>query len=303
MKRNSNIKLMRVADGFLPAALLIASLTSQNSPAFTLAICSLAVEALSLFSSHGVRIAFARQPAMRDVRGSVKCALLLQCLATAIAAAGQWLIIHKDSASILPLIGAAGLLNIEHTFYEYLAATGDRRSATLCQALAALLTLTGLLLADTNPTITPWIPAMAGLSAIMACAVSAVMGDGLRGKMNAQVLRCAPRAALQGMFYPLVAFVMVWFFLPTHALGTVFAGLTLYELCRTPFRRSRLETPTMNRALAATLLICAAALIALRFVPALSAAIAPHTSTVLSLLWMLIAASGCAFAVFGNINV
>ena len=293
MKRISNIKMMRVADGFLPAALLIASLTSQNSPAFTLAICSLAVEALSLFSSHGVRIAFARQPVMRDVRGSVKCALLLTLAGAALAVGAAALFFKGEWARMRPVIAAGCLLNIEHIFYEYMYAIGDRRSASLSRGITAILTLAGLLLAGSQPL---WIVGTAGLSAIVALVISLVMGDGTRGRPDATVARVAPRAAIQTALYPVAALTAILLFHPVNYSFAFFAGLALYELCKTPFRRSAMEAKCFNRALLIVIGLCAlgTVLFAMGIIKDARLTILPATCAA-----VLIAAV-CALGLYGN---
>ena len=298
-KSKSNIKLLRAADGFVPAALLAASFFGRGRSALTLALAFLLVEALSLFSAHGVRIAFAAQPSMRDVRGSVKCALLLQVAAAAVSSAILLLFFRERSAALLPFLGAGWLLNIEHTFYEYLVAAGDKRSATLCQALAAMFMLTGLLMAA-DAAQNAWIPAMAGISAAVAFVVGAVMGDGLKGRLNAQVVRSAPRAALQGFAYPLAAALASRFLLPSFSCGAILAGLTLFELCRTPFRRSRTEAPPLNRSLLIVSGIAAIALSAIRFLPFLPDFLLAQKEEIAAFSALLLTAAVVVFCLYGN---
>ena len=291
---------MRLSDGFVPAALLAASLAGGAGPAFRLALAAFAVGLLSLFSAFGARIAFARQPSIRDVRGSVKAALLLQLGGMAAACLIQALWIRRDGATWLPLLAAGGLLNIEHTFYEYLFAAGDRRGATLCQALAGLLVAAGLLLSGGDAG-SPWIPGTAGLSALVACVVSAATGGGRKGKINAAVVRCAPRAALQAAAYPLAAFG-VSRLLPVFFAPAFFAGLTLYALCRTPFRRSGPEAPPMNLALLITSAAALAVLLAVIIIPALPALFSSVREEIIACCAMILTACACAFAVYGSIR-
>ena len=310
MPSKKPMRLVRIPDAFLPAALAGASMIHPNSlSALQLAFASLIVAALSLFAGRGVRIAFARQPSIRHVRGSVKSALALTLLGDVLCCAAVYLFFRQRMASILPLIAAGGLLNIEHVFYEYMYAIGDKRSAALSRGLTALFMLAGLLLAGGDLSRPLWPVVMAGLSALAALVVSLVMGDGARGKPNAAVLRVAPIAALQTALYPAAALAL-HFALHTDRVGMpFFAGLTLYELCKTPFRRSPSESRPFNRAL---LIVCGAAallwalltqtgllpMLEKKCPPALMALVGQLPSACV----LLAVAALCALALFGNVG-
>ena len=286
-------RLVRVPDAFLPATLAAFSILRPDSlSALLLYIATLIISALSLFAGRGIRIAFARQPAIRHVRGSVKCALLLTLAGAALSFLAARLLRHP-MADALPLIAAGTLLNIEQIFYEYMYAIGDRRSAALSRSLTALFILTGLLLSEENAL---WLVGMAGLSALVSIIVSLVMGDGVRGRLDATVVRCAPRAALQTALYPAAA-LGIYFALRPERIGLpFFAGLTLYELCKTPFRRSPLEARPLNKYL---LVACAAA--ALGMIAARIASLR-WNSIPFMVCAMLLTAALCAFMLFGNIR-
>ena len=76
----------------------------------------------SLATADGLRAAFATQPSMKYVQGSVLIALIAQIPGAALALLALWLI--PDTKLLLPLIPCGMLLNIEHVFYEYLFAIG-----------------------------------------------------------------------------------------------------------------------------------------------------------------------------------
>lgn len=293
MHKYSNL---RPPDAILPIAFLAASILGHEPSALTLFVCALIIHALSLASSHGVQAAFAWQTSIKDVRGSVKAALLLQCAGFMISMALLPALLPDRRAALLPMLGAGWLLNIEHTFYEYLYAAGDGYSAALCQGLTGLFTLAGLSLAGGN-TKSPWIPGMAGLAASVALVIAIAMGDGATGRLNAQVLKCAPRAMIYSLLYP-AAFCAASRLvrLPSPAVP-FFAGLAVYALCRTPYRRARVEAAPMNRLL---LLLCAAAS---------AGALAEWYFTRSTLLrpfntacGAVILAAICAFAAFGNVS-
>ena len=85
-KMKHPLRLTRLSDAFVPLALAICALLLEPSISLRLFVGCFAVSALSLFSCFGVRDAFAMQPSMRSVRGTVKCALLLQIAGGIIAA-------------------------------------------------------------------------------------------------------------------------------------------------------------------------------------------------------------------------
>lgn len=297
MSRNNNHhSLLRLPDAILPAAVaLCCALRPDSYLTINLYIAWFAVAFLSLFASRGVRIAFARQPAIRHVRGSVKCALLLTLAggALAIGAAALWF--KGEWSRALPVIAAGCLINIEHIFYEYMYAIGDRRSAALSQSITAILTLAGLLLADSQPL---WLVGTAGLAALVSLVISFVMGDGVRGKLDATVARVAPRAALQTALFPAAALAAILLFHPVSYFFAFFAGLSLYEVCKTPFRRSEMEARGFNVALLVVIVICA-----LGIVPFATGIIKDAQLTIIPVACasMMLAAI-CAFVLFGNIK-
>ena len=255
MKRPN--RLIRIPDAFIPASLLVAALLGHALNAALFFTCYLALSLLSLFSGEGLRIAFASQPSLRGVRGSARCALLMQWLTIPVSALIAWpLGLHKDP-TLLPFLVAGGLFNIEHTFYEYLAAVGDNSSAALSHGLSALFLLTGLSLCggEGMPFQPLWLTGLSLLSALIGALFSLISGSFMKGRMNARVIAAAPRAAIQSLLYPAL-------FVPIALLpglrGTVAAfccGLIPWWLCRTPFRRTPSEAASMNRAL----LICCVA--------------------------------------------
>lgn len=293
-------RLLRIPDGFLPVAGIAVSLFGQGRLSLKLFAACFATGLFSLFSCRGVRIAFARQPSMRNVRGSVKCALLTQALGFLAVLAVRRALFGREDALSTPLIAAGLLLNIEHTFYEYLYAAGDSQSAAMCRLLTAAFMAAGMRLSlGPGGSIEPlWIPGAAGLSAAVALIVGGVLGGGLRGRINAQPIKDAPRAILHSALYPLAAAAAARLFGRagwTALAPSFFAGLTLFELCRTPFRRSLSESRPMGLALAA--IAAAAAICAglcLRF--ASPALIKPVCAACAA----LILAALCAFALFGR---
>ncbi|MBR1820179.1 MAG: hypothetical protein IJ769_01005 [Clostridia bacterium] len=302
------LRLVRVPDAFLPTALAISSVLRRSSnTALELYIAWFAVACLSLFASRGIRIAFARQPAIRHVRGSVKCALLITLAGGGVLVAALLLLGPERNPDPLPLVVAGCLLNIEHIFYEYMYAIGDGHSAALSRGLTALFTLVGLMLYETSQAFYPLrLVGMTALSALVSLIIGLVMGDGSKGRLDSTVIRCAPRAALQTAFYPAAAVALVLICDFNHYSFAFFVGLALYELCKTPFRRSPLEARPYNKSL---LIICSAAGL-LCFASALIPFTASGVENLWTWLWralpatcaMLIAAALCAFALFGNIQ-
>ena len=308
-KLKRTLRLTRPSDSFIPLSLAISSLVLEPTVSLRLFAACFAVSALSLFSCFGVRAAFAIQPSMRSVRGTVKLALLLQ-IAGGLIAALLCALFLKEERDAMPLIAAGLLLNIEHTFYEYLYATGDGRSAILSHTLAAAFLITGMALAmGPENSCDCWrITAMSGIAALVSLIISFVMGDGLKSRLNTQVIRCAPRAALQCALYPAVVALILWAMKSEACAFPFFAGLMLCALCRTPFRRSPLEAISLNRALLIAFAAAAALWAATTFIPALTS-IADAANPLSILLAQLplacvlvAAAAACSFALYGNIK-
>ena len=261
MKRIS-VRIMKSSDAFLPAALWIASLSGRASVSLWLFICYLAVKLCALATSDGLRRAFASQPSMRNVQGSAILALVLQIPGALIAA----LIVRltHQNVALYSLVACGLLLNIERVFYEYLYSISDDSSATALSAITAILTLIGLLLCAprsgelTLPAFEAAFPlTTTGIAALIGLIVSVLLGGKIKPKMNAEILRSAPHTMLQAAFYPAEAMALLLLIAPAISPALpLFSGLILYELCRSPFRRTPTESTPMNRAL---LIVCAAA--------------------------------------------
>ena len=302
-KRSSKMRLLRPTDAALPLAFLIAAIAGHGEAAAAICAAKLAAHTLGLSTAEGARIAFATQPSMRTARGTVKLALLLQCAGAVLCGVGAWLFRGELSAVKLLLLTAAGLLmNIGHVFYEYLFAAGEKRSAVLCELLTAILLLAGMLMSPapdltSDATEDVLYPLCAsGIGALVSAVIGLAIGGGLKGRLNPQVLKVAPRALLQSLLYPSLA-VAAMLLVPWVRLEPIafFAGLALYQLCRTPFRRSSLEGRTFNRAVIAIALFCAAAFGATR-IPALGAL--PFIGLIGQCALMLLLAAACVMALF-----
>lgn len=296
-KINPHARLIRIPDCFIPVA-LAASSVFQGPLTLKLYACWLATGLLALFTARGLRIAIATQPSVRTVRGSVACALIAQCVGLALALAACPFAEKRLNTSLLPFIIAGFLLNIEHMFYEFLHSLGDGRSATLSHGLSALFLAAGISL-STGPLNTQrlfLIPAMAGLSALVAAVVGLTLGGLRRGRLNAAVLRVAPRAALQTLLYPLLAGAAL-LIRPDIPFFPLFIGLAVFELCRTPFRRTFRESAPLFRLLAAAALAAALCV-------ALCYAIHMNDYAKMCLLTAggaVLAAALCACALFGRL--
>ena len=305
MKRKP--RLFRPADAFVPAAMLVACLLGREPLVFYVFLHHLVVGALGLAASRGARIAFATQPSLRDVRGTVFAAVCLQVGGGLLALLLGWAMFRGIPAS-WPFMLCGVLINIEHVFYEYLGAVGDRRSAAMSHGIAAMLLLTGMLLASPPHHTAPdswneaWVAGMAGLGALTGAALSLALGGGLRGRWNAGVLRCAGRAWLQLLLYPAAMFAALCAMderLPVeHPTAVLISGWVLYEACCTPFRRSPLEARPLNAALLAALAVAAVTGVCALLIPlpAPLAAWFPHVSVALAV------AALCAFALWGNLR-
>lgn len=296
MKNSSRCLAFRSSDAFVPAAFGIASVVGYERAAMRLYACCFAIHALSLFSSHGVRIAFARQPSIRQVRGSVKCALALQLTGAILMSILNALACRHGAFSPISMIVAGFLLNMEHTLYEYLFAVGDGWSASMCHFLTSIFLLTGFCMSGKRIDF-PFLPAFAMLSALVALTISIVMGDGAKGRVNACILRCLPRAAFNSTGYVLPAALCAALLFPSTSPSAFFSGLTLYELCRTPYRRTGIEAPFLNRALLSIVSTAVTVLVILWKVFGSSVRTAFSDAC-----GALIFASACSFVVFGSLS-
>lgn len=309
-RRLTRRRLVRPADAFLPLALLGACLCGSGMAAVFLCLCVLGARLCALSTAGSLRAAFALQPSMRDVQGSVKCALLAQPVGALLLAgilrcvSAEWL-----EPEGLMYIGAGLLLNLEHVFYEYLYSAGDGNSALLSRLITAALAFAGILLSGTQPIA---LPLSAGLAALAACAVSLASGGALKGRMNARPLRCAPPFMLQDALYPL-CFAGLMLLLPrvlpelAPSEGTLFpfdiaffAGLALYSLCRSAFRRSKQEARPMNVALAIVSAAAVLAALPALLLPGAAASLPAYAQAAPAVGGALLLAAACAFALFGN---
>lgn len=304
MRMRNRRGLCRPSDAFLPLALLAATLLGRDAAARWLFFALYGVKLLALATSNGLRTAFARQPAMRWVQGSALVSLLLQLAGAAAAAPLAALVPGAPPA--LALAGCGLLLNIEHVFYEYLFAVGDGRSAALSRGITAVLALSGLLLCVPPEWAAPpaafdpvWPLVTCGLSAGVAAVIGLCMGGRLKPRLNPEALRCAPASMLRTALYPALALAAtLWAGLPIATFLPLFAGLALYEPCRSAFRRTGPEVPPLLRAL---LIACGlAALIALPFV---TGWVAPDSALLRDIPWAcaaVVLAAGCGVGMYAG---
>lgn len=318
MKKLDKMRMIRPSDAFLPAALLIASALGKSDMAEYVFLEMWLIQLFALASARGLRLAFSEQPSMRRVRGSVKTALLLQ-IPGALLIAALYLVHNagRYSPSLMICIGAGLLLNIEHVFYEYLFATGDSHSAIMTRAVTSALTLGGLMMLSDNshggllPYGLEWLLGAAGISAAVSAIIGLTVGGPLKGRCNAQVLKCAPLSMLQTLVYPVAHFLlsMAWPGTSLRLARTalpLFAGMIVYELCRAPFRRTAMESRAMNR----TLLIIGAVALAgfgMCLVPAVQGALKGILKGCFNDLpaaaIMIAVGCICGFGMFGSVRM
>ena len=211
MKRKvpSRLRLLRPSDAFLPLALLLCSALGKSYTADTLFHYMLFCRLFGIASAIGLRQAFSLQPSMRRARGSVKVALLLQLLGAGITAGVEFWNNHGVFVPYtLIYTGIGTLLNIEHVFYEYLFAAGERRSATICRVITSTLVAGSALMTTYGNGLLPygleWMLGAALLSAVISAVIGLAIGGGLKGRLNTQVIACAPLAIVHCFIYPLI---------------------------------------------------------------------------------------------------
>lgn len=305
--------MVRLSDAFLPGAFLLTSLMGNSGIVENLFFVTFIARLLGLASARGLRQAFSEQPSMKKVRGSVIVALMLQMMGTVALLLADFLWNHVIIPTHFIYAAMALLLNMEHVFYEYLYATGDGYSATMSRAITAALVAGGLMMTSVSshvgllPYGLEWPLGGTVLAAALSAAIALMIGGPLKGKLNDKVLRCAPLSLAQSSVYPL--FHLALSAIPhsalqnAHTAAPFFAGLTLYELCRAPFRRGATESREMNRNL---LILCAASM------AVIGLCVLPPTQAVLRSLFgrrfidiaaaavSLIAAAACAFGMYGR---
>ncbi len=303
IKRNPSRRLLRLSDVFLPLALLAASLMGRGAAALLLFLALYAVKICALATADSLRAAFATQPSMKYVQGSALVALTCQLPGAALAALLLYFIPH--TRPLLPLVPCGLLLNIEHVFYEYLFAVGDKNSALTARCFTAALTLLGLLLcmpsrqdAVTTAAVDPsWPLITCGLSALISLFISFSLGGRFQPVPNGEVLRRAPLTMLQAVFCPaLTLSVLILLWPGNFTPAPLFAGLALYEACRTPFRRSPMESAPMNRLLLVVGLLALLLLIVFHFLVKI-----PLSEPIAMTGAALLIAALCAFGMFGSI--
>ncbi len=299
-KSKMNNLLILPTDLLLPAVLIAAALLGRQDAALDLFLALILARLCALSTTTALRSAFATQPSVRYVQGSLLLALLLQL--PGCAAALPLLRALRPTASLLPLLACGLFLNIEHVFYEYLFALNERESAFLCRGITALLTLTGLLLGPSSGPDAVWLPITTGISSLVGLTIGLSLGGAPRPKMNAEVLKRAPIAMLETALYPaLFAAIARLSGIAVASPLPFFVGLGLYELCRTPFRRSPLESAPMNRAL---IVVCAVSIcVALPFALGWLSAKNPPLQMVPAVCGALVLAACCAFAMYGSPSV
>lgn len=318
MKKKNRIKryLLRPADGFLPLALLIAAVMGKSTVAEQVYLNMLFPALFALATARGVRIAFSEQPSMRRVAGSVKLALALQFIG-ALAFFVVDLIRNQGrfvGANAL-YICAGMMLNIEHVFYEYLFATGDGVSATRVRAITAALTGAGIMMTtDASsggalPYALEWLLGGTTLSALLSAFIGGAIGGKLKGRVNNRVLKCAPLAMVQSAIYPLMWLLALMLLKTVMYKGLTalpfFAGLLVYELARTPFRRIGRESKCLNIAMLCVALV-GAILIGISYVPAaqtfIQTIIGKWSHELPALGVMLMLSAVCSFGMYGSIG-
>ena len=302
--KHPSLRLLRPSDLFLPLALLCACLLGRSAIALGLFVSWYAAKLCALATADGLRAAFATQPSMRYVQGSTLVELACQLPGAALSALILRLI--PDTRLLLPLVPCGMLLNIEHVFYEYLCAVGDKKSAAACRCITAILVLLGLILcAPSQPdfvipsAIHPgWPLITCGLSALIGLFISFSLGGKLHPVPNPEVLRHAPLSMLHAGLYPAVALPALALLWPGRFTpAPLFAGLLLYEACRTPFRRSPLESRPMNQLLLTVGSAALPGLVVFKFL-----AKVPASDPVSMTCAALLIAALCAFGLFGSLN-
>ena len=317
MKKNIHKKarMLRPSDGFLPLAFIVAAALGKSTACEQVYLNALFPALFALASARGVRIAFSEQPSMRRVAGSVKLALALQFIGALaflvvdlIRNQGRFVYTHTI------YIAVGMLLNIEHVFYEYLFATGDGASAARLRAITAAVTCAGIMMTSESsgsgllPYGLEWLLGGAALSALLSAIIGGAIGGRLKGRVNNRILKCAPLAMLQSALYPLAWLLALLLLKPIlfDSLTAVpfFTGLAVYDLARTPFRRTGRESRGFNLAMLAVALI-GAILIALSYVPSAQTLIAAHAGRwsheIPSLGVMLVLSAACSFGMYGSI--
>lgn len=248
--------LIRPADALIPLVFLTGDLFGQSMIRGHVFAAWLAVKLFSLFTADSVRMAYATQPGMRQVKRSTTAAFLMQFVGAGAVLGLYSLVFHGITPFTVVIIGIGLMLNIEHVFYEYLAADGDRYSSNLCEILNAVLLITGIMVEK------PGIPVITLSLSAAGCLITlliAVVLSGYRiGKLNFAPIRHAPRAVLYGLAYPATIAAVVYSLRDMSAGSEIalkwsvyglyigfYAGLAMLRVVSTPFRRSRFESRTM----------------------------------------------------------
>jgi len=304
IKNNPALRLLRPSDLFLPLAFLVACLLGRGAAALGLFVAWYAAKMCAFATSDGLRATFATQPSMKYVQGSALVSLGCQLPGAALSALILYLI--PGMRLLLPLVPCGLFLNLEHVFYEYLYAVGDKKSALGCRCFTAVLVLLGLILcmqaqqgivkiSSLNPS---WLLITCGLSALIGFFISFSLGGSFQPTPNPEVIRRAPLSLLHTGLYPALALAALTLIWPGCFISApLFAGLLLYEACRTPFRRSPLESRPMNQLL---LVVGGVALVGFAVFQFLLKT--PISEPIAMTCVALLIAALCAFGLFGSLT-
>ena len=270
--RKRRFYLIRPADSLLPLAFLAGEMFGPAALKGWLFAGWFAVRLFSLFSADGVRMAFATQPGVRKVRGSTTMTLIMQIAGAGIAAGLYYLVFHGITPFTLAIIGTGLMLNIEHVFCEYLRAEGDSDSADLCSILTAVFLFAGIMLE--KPGVPMIVLGLSGLGAVIAFLMAVVTAGYKPLGLNVQVFRHVPRSVIYGITYPVLAVgallaVKAAYGVDATGLEKVwseygakigfFAGMTVIQAVRTPFRRSGFEMRGLKPVIYTIISLCTVA--------------------------------------------
>lgn len=299
--RSTKLRLLRFSDVLLPCVFLASAAFDRSDAILTAYIYMLTARLLGLSSPFALRAAFARQPSMRGVRGSVKTAAVLQ-LGGALLAPLLLLPLFGWQANALFFSLSAWVMNFECICYEYLFAAGERYSAVFLRVLTCVLTGAGLFTVALTGRVAA-LAICAGLSAMVGVVVALLIGGTLKGPWNIAVIQCAPPAMLRDALFPALAIPALRFLWPDiPSAAPFFAGLALYALYQTPFRRSSMEAEPMNVTFLFVMLAAAIAFALAQVPPIIARVGALPTRYALAVAAMTALAVGCSFVTNGHIR-
>ena len=244
-------RLMRPGAAFFPLALLISALFGDELTVFLFLLLWYALQITTLAAPEAFRNAAAREPGVRRVGrrfwgGIMQCLLGGALLIVPIAMLSRELMLQND---LVVLAGSAFLIIIEQMFEERMFALSRNVDGTLMSLISNALLTVGLMFTgadDPGLLQNPWLPGCCGAAALIAAVLTFVLAGGKGFTLLPVNCGFAPKAMLQVFLYPAAVTAASIVLKVAVDARHILAGLILWQLSRTVYRRARTESKPLD---------------------------------------------------------